>query len=192
MKNLILLFFISLVTSSSSYAVKPQFEKGGSNKEAQIIPYTTIHQAPPKHGSLYSISRKIRQWLDAITPDESKDAMIIALIAHLGWLGLLVAFILNNNTNYPLSNFYIRQLLGLYLLRTIFNILAQIVLIIISYSPLITNISLFSFQIVSGILILIALFFTVLWIISLIGAFQRKETPIPIFGKLFQKWFKNI
>ncbi len=190
MKNLILFLFISLVMVSSTYAVKPQSYKSGGSITTRVIPVSTAKKAPLKHGFFYNITHKIHRWVTHISKDKAKNAMLFAFIAHLGWLGLLIAFILNRNTNYPLTNFYLRQLLGLYLVQTIINGLLGIILQIVFFASLFTSFA-FANYIIIGIYI-IQLFFLVLWIFSLIGALQRKEKPIPIFGKRFQEWFKNI
>jgi uncharacterized membrane protein len=39
---------------------------------------------------------------------------------------------------------------------------------------------------------LIGMFLFILWVIGFVGAIQGQEKKIPLFGDLFQDWFKGI
>ncbi|MCK3683281.1 hypothetical protein [Maribellus sp. YY47] len=95
------------------------------------------------------------------------DGKTKAIVAHIYWIGWVIALILNSNDKDELASFYIRQLLGLFLL--------SIVLLFIPIIGWIANIVVFVF-----------------WIISLIGAINGEKKLIPLVGNLFQDWFKAL
>lgn len=98
----------------------------------------------------------------------------VAIIAYLTIFGLLIAFILNNDKKNAFSAFHIRQSLGIGL--------TGIALGVIGFIPFIGwLISIFG-----------SLLIVVLWIMGLINAINLKEEPVPILGKYYQDWFKNI
>lgn len=95
------------------------------------------------------------------------DGKTKAIVAHIYWVGWIIALILNSSEKDELTSFYLRQLLGLFLL--------SLVLWIIPVVGWIANIVVFVF-----------------WIISLIGAINGEKKEIPLLGKLFQDWFKGL
>ena len=95
------------------------------------------------------------------------DGKTKAIVAHITWIGWLIALILNSSEKDEITSFYIRQLLGLYLFS-----------IVIIFIPII--------NIFAGIIVL------VFWIISLVGAINGEMKEIPWVGKLFQDWFKGL
>ena len=97
----------------------------------------------------------------------SKDGKNIALIAHLTFIGWIVAFVMNNNTKSEFGSFYIRQMLGL-----------MICAILLSFIPFIGWI--------------INLGVIVLWIMSLIGSLNGEKKLTPVVGPYFQDWFKSL
>jgi len=97
------------------------------------------------------------------------DGKNVAIIAHIWWIGWIIALIMNNGEKKTeLGSFYIRQMLGLLL----FSFLSWIP---IPYFPFIIG--------VAGL---------VLWIMSLIGALSGEKKPVPIIGEQFQDWFKSL
>lgn len=88
-------------------------------------------------------------------------------MAHITLIGWIIALVMNNNNKNELVSFYIRQMLGL----------------------LITFFLLYFIPVVGWLLNLVIL---VLWIISLIGAFEGQKKLVPILGEYFQDWFKSI
>lgn len=95
------------------------------------------------------------------------DGKTKAIVAHIYWIGWVIALILNSSEKDELTSFYLRQLLGLFLL--------SIILWFIPVIGWIANIVIFVF-----------------WIISLIGAINGEQKEIPLVGKLFQDWFKAL
>ncbi|MCE4565227.1 hypothetical protein INQ51_13000 [Maribellus sp. CM-23] len=95
------------------------------------------------------------------------DGKTKAIVAHIYWIGWVIALILNSSDKDELTSFYIRQLLGLFLL--------SLVLMFIPIIGWLANIVIFVF-----------------WIISLIGAINGEQKLVPVVGKLFQDWFKGL
>ena len=95
------------------------------------------------------------------------DGKTKAIIAHIYWIGWVIALVLNSSEKDEITSFYIRQLLGLFLLS-----------IVLLFIPIIGW--------VANIIIL------VFWVISLIGAINGEQKEIPWVGKYFQEWFKAL
>ncbi len=95
------------------------------------------------------------------------DGKTKAIVAHIYWIGWVIALILNSNEKDELTSFYLRQLLGLFLFS-----------VVIFFIPVIN---------IFGWIITF-----VFWIISLIGALNGEKKELPVVGKLFQDWFKGI
>ena len=102
-----------------------------------------------------------------------KEGKTTAIISYLTWIGTLIAFIMNNEKRNSFAAFHIRQMIGL----SIFSLLNTFVVtkFVGSWTVGIIGFGLF-----------------VLWIIGFVGAIQGKEKKIPLFGELFQDWFKGI
>lgn len=92
---------------------------------------------------------------------------IKAIIAHITPIGWIIALVLNLESKDPLTRFYLRQNLGIYLI----SVLSGLV------------------PIIGWAIGIVAL---VLWIISLIGAIQQTEAETPLVGKYFQDWFSIL
>ncbi|HCE58237.1 MAG TPA: hypothetical protein DER09_10520 [Prolixibacteraceae bacterium] len=95
------------------------------------------------------------------------DGKTKAIVAHITWVGWLIALIINANEKDEIASFYIRQLLGIYLFS-----------LVISFVPLVN---------IVGWIIAI-----VFWILSLIGSINGEMKETPVVGKYFQDWFKGI
>ncbi|WP_405574075.1 DUF4870 domain-containing protein [Winogradskyella sp. Asnod2-B02-A] len=118
------------------------------------------------------IGREAKQAASDFADDAKQvlsDGKNVAIIAHIWWIGWIIALIMNNGEKKTeLGSFYIRQMLGLLL----FSFLSWIP---IPYFPFIIG--------VIGL---------VLWIISLMGALSGEKKPVPIIGEQFQDWFKSL
>ena len=95
------------------------------------------------------------------------DGKTKAIVAHITYIGWIIALVINSNEKDEITSYYLRQLLGIYLFS-----------IVISFVPVI--------NIIGWIAALI------FWILSLIGAVNGEMTETPIIGKYFQDWFKGI
>lgn len=105
------------------------------------------------------------------TQDEGKT---IAIIAYLTIIGLVIAFVMNNDKKHPFATYHIKQSLGL--------AAVSLVLWVIGLIPFI------------GWIISIIGFFVILymWIMGLVNAVNQRQKPLPFLGNKFEKWFKNI
>lgn len=101
----------------------------------------------------------------AKTSGKSDNGKTYAIVAHIGWIGWIIALILDKDKN-PLARFYIRQTLLLYLAAF---------LVAIPFVGMVISVIVFIF-----------------WIISLIGAIQGEQKEVPLVGKLAQDWFKGL
>lgn len=95
------------------------------------------------------------------------DGKTKAIVAHITWIGWLIALIVNSSQKDEITSYYIRQTLGIYLFTLLVSIIP--VLNIIGW--------------IIGI---------IFWIMSLIGAINGEMKETPIVGKYFQDWFKGI
>lgn len=95
------------------------------------------------------------------------DGKTKAIVAHITIIGWIIALVLNSSEKDEFASYYIRQLLGLYLLGIICSIIPVI-----------------------GWVISIVVF--VFWILSLIASIQGETKETPIVGKYFQDWFKSL
>lgn len=108
------------------------------------------------------------------TGNTVSEGKTIAIVSYITIIGLIIAFVLNNDKKNTFASYHIRQSLGL-------GIFA-IALLIIGFVPYIGPI----INMLGSILLL------VLWILGIINAANGEEKPLPIVGKQFQEWFKNI
>ncbi len=98
------------------------------------------------------------------------DGKTKAIVAHLWWIGWVIALVVNSSEKDEFASFYIRQNLGL---------------LVLSFITL-----LFRFSLTLMSLVSMALF--IFWLLSLIGALQGEKKETPVVGKYFQDWFKGL
>ncbi len=96
----------------------------------------------------------------------SSDGKNVAIIAHLTWIGWIVALVMNNGNKSEFGSFYVRQMLGFLLLGF---------LVPVPFLGWILG------------LVLIAA-----WIMSFLSALQGEMKPSFLLGKQFQDWFKSL
>ena len=102
-----------------------------------------------------------------------KEGKTIAIICYITWIGTLIAYIMNNEKRNSFASFHIRQAIGI----SLFSVINSIFLL--------RYIGIWASGIIGiGLLILL--------IIGLVGAVQGEERKIPLFGDIFQDWFKGI
>jgi uncharacterized membrane protein len=102
-----------------------------------------------------------------------QDGKTIAIISYITWIGTLIAFLMNNQQRNPFASFHIRQTIGLGLLFLVNTF------VIDRFTD-------------DWITTIITLALIVLWLIGLVGAVQGEEKKVPLFGDLFQEWFRTI
>ncbi len=103
---------------------------------------------------------------------DMKEGKTMAIVSYLWWIGILIAFIKNNNDRNSFTAFHIRQSFGISLLFFVASIIAK-----------------YGEETIGSILFL-GVF--VLWVIAILGAIQGEEKRIPFLGDLFQDWFRTI
>lgn len=117
---------------------------------------------------------------DPVQPSETlptsaiNEGKTIAIIAYLTLIGLIIAFVMNNDKKNAFAAFHIRQALGLGL--------TGLALGVVNVIPILGWI----IGIFGSLLLL------VLWVIGLMGALNGKEKSVPILGKKYQEWLKSI
>ena len=103
-----------------------------------------------------------------------EEGKTIALIAYLTVIGLIIAFVMNNDKKNPFAIYHVRQVIGL--------VVTGIGSFIIGLIPFIGWIA----SIAISILII------VMWISGLLNALNGQAKPMPVLGKKFEEWFKGI
>ena len=104
----------------------------------------------------------------------SFDPKTVAIIAYLTIIGLVVAFVLNNEKKDEFAAYHIKQSLGLVVL--------SLGLFIVGMVPILGWILSF----------LGSIFLLYLWIIGIMTAINHKTKPVPVLGHQFEKWFANL
>lgn len=101
------------------------------------------------------------------------EGKTIAIISYLWIIGLIIAFVMNNDKKNSFASFHIRQMVGLALLSIAVGFVRYYL----------------DFGIIGWVL---SLGVFALWIIGFIGAVQGEEKRVPLLGDQFQEWFKGI
>ena len=102
-----------------------------------------------------------------------QEGKTIAIISYITIIGLVIAFIMNQNKKNYFASFHIRQATGIAALELVISVLSRYL----------------NLGMIGNILGLAAL---ALSIIGIIGAVQGQEKKIPLLGDHFQEWFKSI
>lgn len=108
---------------------------------------------------------------DNPSPIENKT---IGIVAYLTVIGLLIAFILNQEKKDAFGTYHIRQALGI----TVCGITLSFIAII----PILGWI----------VAILGSLLLFVMWIVGLINAVNGNMKPVPVLGEKFMEWFQGV
>ncbi len=103
-----------------------------------------------------------------------EEGKTIAIISYITIIGLIIAFVMNNEKKNEFASYHIKQSLGIGL--------TGLALSFINIIPIL------------GWIISILGFFVIfyMWIMSLMNALNLKEKPAPILGEKYIEWFKNI
>ncbi len=94
------------------------------------------------------------------------DGKTKAIVAHIFFIGWIIAFVINMGDKDEITSYYLRQTLILHLIM------------IVGWIPGLGN-----------ILALAALVFLV---ISLLSAIKNEKKELPFVGKYFQEWFSGF
>ncbi|QAA82890.1 hypothetical protein EI546_14695 [Aequorivita sp. H23M31] len=111
---------------------------------------------------------------EPVTTTLVEEGKTIAIIAYITIIGLIVAFVMNNEKKNSFASYHIRQSLGLGL--------TGIALSILSYIPFIG----WLISMLGGLLLI------VLWVMGLISAINGERKPVPVLGEKYQEWLKGI
>lgn len=98
----------------------------------------------------------------------------ISIVAYITVIGLVVAFILNQDKKDPLSSFHIRQSLGILITGVGISLLGII--------PFLG----WLMVIVGSLLVFI------MWVFGLLSAINGEMKPVPVLGDKFEEWFQNV
>ncbi|MGJ8548215.1 DUF4870 domain-containing protein [Winogradskyella wichelsiae] len=101
------------------------------------------------------------------TKEVFSDGKNVAIIAHITFIGWIIAIVMNSSNKTEFGSFYIRQMLGLCIIGAV-----------LGWIPIL------------GFIVLLVLI--VAWIMSLISALGGEMKPTFLLGKQFQEWFKGI
>ena len=108
------------------------------------------------------------------TISKSAEGKNIAIIAYITIIGLIIAFVMNNEKKDPFASYHIRQSLGLGLTALALGAIGII-------------------PILGWIINLLGIFVILyMWIMGLMNAINGKEKPIPFLGIKYAEWFKNM
>ena len=103
-----------------------------------------------------------------------KDAKQIAIIAYITVIGLIIAFVMNNDKKFEFSKYHIVQSLGLAVTGFALGVIGLI-------------------PILGWIINIIGFFVLIyMWIIGLMNAVNEKKKPVPILGNKYEEWFAKI
>ena len=98
----------------------------------------------------------------------------IAIIAYITIIGLVIAYVMNNDKKDTFAAYHIKQSLGLAATGLVLGIVGMVPIL-----GWIINIL--------GIIILLYM-----WVIGIMNAINEKESPVPILGEKYKEWLKNI
>ncbi|UPS91238.1 MULTISPECIES: DUF4870 domain-containing protein [unclassified Bizionia] len=108
------------------------------------------------------------------TKSEITEGKSMAIIAYLTVIGLVIAFVMNNDKKNKFAKYHITQSLGLALTGLAIGVIGMIPIL--------------------GWLISVIGFFVIIfmWISGLMNAINEKQKPLPILGNKYEEWFKNL
>ncbi|MGO1521238.1 MAG: DUF4870 domain-containing protein [Sphingobacterium sp.] len=105
---------------------------------------------------------------------DNNDGKNIAIIAYLTIIGLVIAYVLNNEKRHKFASFHIRQSLGI--------VLSILILSALSYIPFI-GLAIATI----GILVMV-----VLWFLGITSAANGTTKPVPFVGEYYQSTFSDV
>lgn len=121
--------------------------------------------------------------MDTTTPAEAPpvvaaaDDKTVAIVAYLTLIGFLVAIIVHMNKKTKLGAYHLRQMLG-FILTCVAAVICEVVLLFI---PILGWLA----------IIVMWLALAVFWVMGLISAIKGQMKPMPVVGRLYQKWLGN-
>ncbi len=95
-----------------------------------------------------------------------------SIVAHLTLIGWVIALVMNQSDKGPNTSYYLRQVLGLFIIGILGSVIGM-----------------FTLSLISTVVYVAVL---ILWILSLLGAVSGEQKPVPVLGEMFQQWFKGL
>jgi len=95
-----------------------------------------------------------------------------SIVAHITFIGWIIALVMNQSDKGENTSFYLRQCLGLFLLLVSGSVIGML-----------------GVGIVSMIIYIVAF---ILWVLSIISALSNEQKAVPVVGDMFQQWFKGL
>ena len=95
-----------------------------------------------------------------------------SIVGHITLIGWVIALVMNQSDKGDNTSFYLRQVLGLFIVAMLGWVLGMFTLSIIGT--------------ITSIAVL------VLWVLSLLGALSGEKKAVPVVGDMFQQWFKGL
>jgi uncharacterized membrane protein len=112
--------------------------------------------------------------MQELNPPQHTEGKTEAILAYLTIIGLVIAFVMNNEKKYPFATYHIKQSLGL--------MITGLILAAISLIP-----------VVGWLVYIVGIFLLFfLWIVGLIKAVNGKMEPVPVLGEKYLELFKNL
>ena len=104
----------------------------------------------------------------------SENDKTMAILAYVTLIGLIVAFVMNNEKKQEFASYHIRQSLGLCVTGLALGAIGMIPILgwVINFL---------------GIFVLLYM-----WVMAFMNALNGKEAPAPILGKKYEVWFAGI
>ena len=118
------------------------------------------------------------------------DGKTVAILAYISLIGFIIAIVQHTSNKSKLGAYHLRQALGIMLTSAVFAIV-MIILIVPMASMGYGEAANYASSI-SSISILVSIVLLICVIQGLFNAANAVEKPMPIFGKLYEKWFGNI
>ncbi|MFC4095973.1 DUF4870 domain-containing protein [Euzebyella saccharophila] len=104
----------------------------------------------------------------------NEEAKRIAIISYITIIGLVIAFVMNNEKQLDFAKYHIRQSLGLCVTGFGLGIIGLI-------------------PILGWIINLLGIFVLLyMWIMALMNALNGRTKPAPFLGSKFNEWFKGL
>ncbi len=103
-----------------------------------------------------------------------EQKQLVGIVSYITVIGLIIAFILNQQQKDAFGSFHIRQSLGV--------LVSGIALSFVAMVPIVGWI----LAIIGSLLLLI------MWLMGLLSAIKGETKPVPVLGDKFEEWFQGV
>ena len=111
---------------------------------------------------------------DTAVMEVSQEGKKIATISYITVIGLIIAFVMNNDKKDPFASYHIRQVVGLAVSGLVMGVVGMV-------------------PILGWLVVLLGSFVLLyMWIMGLINAINGRLKPVPLLGKQYAKWFSEL